>query len=565
MTFVALAADYDGTLAHHERVDAETLKALAWLKARGKFLILVTGRELPELQSLFPELSMFDAVVAENGALLFVPGAGPPRRLAESPPPQLLAKLMARGVAPLSVGASIIATWEPNETIILEIVKELGLEWQIVFNKGAVMCLPPGVNKASGLAAALVHLKLSPLNVLAVGDAQNDHAFLSACGGSAAVANAIEAIKTAAHIRLQADHGAGVRELIDLWLGESGRLAVNPPPAQISAADSETDADGFLDPNKEAILIAGQSGAGKSSLATALIERAQKTSSQIVVLDPEGDYQNLQNITHLGESARAPASAEVLENLADPSANLVVNLLATPLADRPGFFAEIAGGVTSLRARLGRPHWTIIDEAHHFLPKESDIGAVITPQDASGFIFLTAEPESLAPAILDAITTLIAIGPAAPHALALFARRLGLSPPILAPPSDDQMVIWRHREGGPHILPQARARQRHDRHIRKYAEGELSSDKSFYFTGSEQKLNLRAKNLMTFLELAAGVDEETFNHHLKKNDYSRWIENAIGDCELAAEIAAIERSESERARAFDQVRAAIERRYTAPS
>ena len=81
-------------------------------------------------------------------------------------------------MSPLSVGRSIVATWEPNEGLVLQAIKELGLELEIIFNKGAVMILPSGVNKATGLVAALDELELSPHNVIGVGDAQNDHAFL---------------------------------------------------------------------------------------------------------------------------------------------------------------------------------------------------------------------------------------------------------------------------------------------------------------------------------------------------------------------------------------------------
>ncbi len=57
------------------------------------------------------------------------------------------------------------------------------------------MVLPAGVNKASGLAAALARLQLSPLNVVGIGDAENDHAFLRACGCAVAVANALLMVK----------------------------------------------------------------------------------------------------------------------------------------------------------------------------------------------------------------------------------------------------------------------------------------------------------------------------------------------------------------------------------
>src|SRR5262249_56751111 len=81
----------------------------------------------------------------------------------------------------------------------------------------------------------------------------------------------------------------------------------------------------------------------------------------------------------------------------------------------------------------------------------------------------------------------------------------------------------------------------HRRHVRKYAEGELPPDRSFYFRGPRAALNLRAVNLRRFCELAEGVDEATWTHHLERGDDSACILNQIKDGELADEIAAIER------------------------
>ncbi|MEH2119451.1 hypothetical protein [Nostoc sp.] len=63
--------------------------------------------------------------------------------------------LRDRQVKPLSVGRVIVATWHPQETIVLETIRQMGLELQVILNKGAVMVLPSGINKATGLAAAL--------------------------------------------------------------------------------------------------------------------------------------------------------------------------------------------------------------------------------------------------------------------------------------------------------------------------------------------------------------------------------------------------------------------------
>jgi HAD superfamily hydrolase (TIGR01484 family) len=64
MQYQALASDYDGTLAHDSHVSEETLAAVKRLKDSGRKFILVTGRELPELQSVFPHYAMCDAIVA---------------------------------------------------------------------------------------------------------------------------------------------------------------------------------------------------------------------------------------------------------------------------------------------------------------------------------------------------------------------------------------------------------------------------------------------------------------------------------------------------------------------
>src|SRR5688572_10391592 len=100
----------------------------------------------------------------------------------------------------------------------------MGLDLQIIFNKGAVMILPTGVNKASGLEAALQQLGITPTEVVAVGDAENDHAFLEVCGFSAAVSNAIPAILERADYITQHSRGEGVAELIDHLLSPQTAL-----------------------------------------------------------------------------------------------------------------------------------------------------------------------------------------------------------------------------------------------------------------------------------------------------------------------------------------------------
>jgi hydroxymethylpyrimidine pyrophosphatase-like HAD family hydrolase len=212
--FRVFATDYDGTLATHGSVEPATIAALHRLRESGRKLLLVTGRELPDLKKVFPEFAVFDHIVAENGALLHRPDSGQETLLCEPPSESLIDRLRTLQV-PISVGRAVIATTEPHHQAALQAVHELGLELQLTFNKGSVMVLPSGVNKATGLAHALREIGDTSAATVAVGDAENDHAFLAACGCGVAVANALPSLKSRAHLVTRGTHGDGVIEVID--------------------------------------------------------------------------------------------------------------------------------------------------------------------------------------------------------------------------------------------------------------------------------------------------------------------------------------------------------------
>jgi hypothetical protein len=219
MRYQALATDYDGTIAHDGVVDGPTLAAMERLRAAGRKLILVTGREFDDLLNIFPELTRFDRVVAENGAIVYDPATKNIRVLTEPPPPRFLGALTERGV-PFSVGRTIVATVVPHEHAMLAAIRDLGLEYHLSFNKGSVMALPSGVTKATGLVPAVGDLGIPLERVVGVGDAENDHAFLSMCGCAVAVGNALPAVKDRADLVTAGARGFGVTELIDRMLAE---------------------------------------------------------------------------------------------------------------------------------------------------------------------------------------------------------------------------------------------------------------------------------------------------------------------------------------------------------
>lgn len=570
MRYLALACDYDGTIAHNGRVNETTLAALNRVRDSGRKLILVSGRELEDLQRVFDRLDLFDRAVLENGALLYLPATREEQVLTERPPDEFVRELVRRGVGPISVGRVIVATWTPHENTALETIRDLGLELQVIFNKGAVMVLPSGVNKATGLQAALAELGLSPHNAVGIGDAENDHAFLSLCECAVAVANALPMLRERADWVTTQDHGAGVAELIDRLL-EADLVELEPRLSRY-LVPLGTRADGaemLLPPYGVNVLLAGSSQGGKTTLATGLIERLMERQYQLCIVDPEGDYAELEGAVAFGNADRPPTVSEVLEVLNQPEQNVVINLLGLALADRPAFLAELLPRLQEMRSRTGRPHWIVLDETHHMIGAAREAAPVTLPQRLSGVLMITVTPEHVSTTALSIVDTVIAIGEAPEQTIRVFGELIGEKMPPLEPVKLEKgdALVWSRREPGAPVwirsLPPTGLRRRHSR---KYAAGEIAPERSFYFRGPENKLNLRAQNLTVFLQLAEGVDDETWLYHLRQGEYSRWFREVIKDDGLADEAARIEaKSDIAAAESRAAIKAMIERRYTAPA
>lgn len=214
MTFQAIACDYDSTLAHEGRVAPETLKALRRARAAAKKLILITGRTLNDLRTVFSELSLFDVIVVENGAVLLDPAAGLEKPLCAAPAAEFVTNLSQRNV-PFSLGRCVLATVKPHEVVVQEVIDRLNLNLAITLNRESVMVLPRAIDKASGLMAALNRLHIKASAVVGIGDAENDFSFLRLCGFSVAVANAIDSLKDEVDYVTMGNDGAGASEIIE--------------------------------------------------------------------------------------------------------------------------------------------------------------------------------------------------------------------------------------------------------------------------------------------------------------------------------------------------------------
>jgi hypothetical protein len=566
MRYHALATDYDGTLARNGQVAPHVLQALNRLKASGRKLILVTGRELGELKVVFPALALFDRVVAENGALLYRPATREEKPLAPPPPPTFIEALRKKGVSPLSVGKVIVATWEPHQHAVLETIRELGLEWQVIFNKGAVMVLPSGINKAHGLASALEELGLSPHNVVAIGDAENDNTLLQVAECAVAVANALPHLKEVADWVTKADYGEGVVELIEQLLSDDlSRLIGQPLRHQLTFGQQADGSAVNIAPYGMNLLLAGPSGCGKSTFTTAFLEGLLKAQYQFCLLDPEGDYQDLEGTLPLGDAHSPPLIEEVMKVLEKPGQSGVVCTLAIPFAERASFWQQLLAALRELRSRTGRPHWLVLDEAHHLMPAGDQSSLLNQAARLEGLMLITTQPDLIQAAALGLMDLAIGVGQKPGLTLGNFARAIAQPMPLVPAASlgPGEGIVWfRHSVLPAFWMRSEPPRSERRRHQRKYSAGVIPWEKSFFFRGPEGKLSLCAQNLMMFNQMAAGVDDDTWLYHLQRHDYSQWMRAIIKDEELALETERVEKVPATAAKSRTSIRELIEVRYT---
>lgn len=574
MIIHALAVDYDGTIAEHGRVAPQTAAALRRVRDSGRRLLLVTGRLLPDLRRVCPVLDeLFDAVVAENGAVLYTPASREVRTLGDAPEPSLVEALRRRGV-PFDLGASLVATREPYAESCLAAIREAGVERSLVFNKGALMLLPGGVTKGTGVEAALAAMELSPHNLLGIGDAENDHAFLGMCECAVAVADAVPALRERADYVTRGGAGAGVVEFIEEHLLEdAARLVPGLRRHHVELGRTDGGEPVTIPAHATGLLVVGPSATGKSTLTGVIVERLVRAGRTFCLLDPEGDHETLAElegvVTLGGKGRQTLPEAEALQQfLRGPTSRLVLNLSALPMADKVRYATHALAAVAAVRGASGLPHWLLVDEAHHVAPAEGSSAAALLDASGESLVLITLSAEHLARDARRAVTAVASTDHAAFRSALDTLRADGR--PVRPWAGDDarplergEALLARLGDGAaaPARFRVARREVHHRRHVRKYAEGELPPDRSFFFRGPAGALNLRAANLKRFCELAEGVDEATWMWHLRRGDYSAWVRRDIKDAELADEIAAAERDGAAPPVSRRQVLGAVRRRY----
>jgi phosphoglycolate phosphatase-like HAD superfamily hydrolase len=519
----AVALDLDGTLAENDRLSDAAMAGVDDARDDGLTTILVTGRMLDELEQTFPGLAgRFDAVVAENGALLAV--GGDVHDLAPAVEAALAAALAERGV-PFRRGRVLVACDAVHAATVVEAVGRLGLDCQVVRNRGALMVLPAGVSKGTGLLAALAEFDVSPHNTLAVGDAENDLALLEAAEVGVAVANAVASLRRHADLVLDEANGAGIAALLSGPL-RSGEQTLRPARRRLTVGRF-TDGTPATVPGAQAnVLVCGGSGVGKSYCAGLLIEGWVTAGYAVLVVDMEGDHVALDRLHNAIVLDEQPTARELLSILRQRSLSVVLDVSALRSQQRLDYLGTLPPVIDAERAAWGLPHWIVVDEAHTTLGEGGIATEVFRPTDL-GYCLVTYRPEQLCAEAVAAIDVTITVtGPAAPATNG-----------APAPPN----ATLRELGSPTRAFTMSARRTPHVRHRHKYAVTPLPRHRWFVFRDSEGAVAGTASDLTEFGRALGDVDATVMAYHLERGDFSRWITGTIQDRQLGAVAGAIER------------------------
>jgi hydroxymethylpyrimidine pyrophosphatase-like HAD family hydrolase len=508
------AIDYDGTLAESEAASPAVLEAVAEVRGSGRRVVLVTGRIMDELRAVFPDVQAhFDAIVAENGCIL-VSSSGRSSALADPIDPSLGRALEANGV-PYRTGEVLLATKAAYAPALLDAIEGIGLELQLIRNRSELMVLPSGTNKGTGLIAALAEVGVDRHNVVAIGDAENDHSLFAASEIGVAVGNAIDSLKDHADVVLSQENGHGVASFL--------RQVVNGDLALVEPARWQVELGKFADGGAVRIPAAavgigiyGESGGGKSYLAGLLAEGLLRLEYRTCVIDPEGDHTGLAElpgVVVVGGSNPLPAVDDVISILLRAGASVVLDMSLHDDMARASYARQLVKACQASREQTGLPHCLIVDEAHSVFGPAGTLGPLAV--SAAGLCLVTYRPDLLSHFAHERLDYRITVR------------------------SVDDALIEARQAGGRRFRPAPR-RCRHGRHAEKYMTAILPAHRRFHFLAGHVPTGRSAGSLREFRDEVAFAPDAVLLHHARQRDFSRWLRDLCRDCELAKSVARIE-------------------------
>jgi hydroxymethylpyrimidine pyrophosphatase-like HAD family hydrolase len=544
----AIACDFDGTGATNGHPAPELYAALAAARGQGIVTLLVTGRVLEDVQRACEELSPFDAVVAENGAVIYLCGMGRTIQIGEPPPEHFLGELRAQGV-PFHTGAVIIGTWEQHANKRLELVRRFGIDGQLVFNRAALMLLPSGINKAVGIRRAMDELGRSERNLIVFGDAENDIPMFTNSEMGVAAWGSIQAVLALADDFVSQPGGAGVSLYIRKIL-ESGAIVATPKRRAVLLGTTSDGSEVRLPNSGANVLISGDPRSGKSWIAGLLSEQLIEEGYKICIVDPEGDYAQMgqrPRVVTFGHDLPLPSPAAAARLLSSEPLSMVLTLSALGPDEQLSYVDELLAAIQQGRDRTGLPHWLVIDEAHYFFQAQSPSLKYLSGSTGS-LCLVTYRPSLLANEVYSAIGAHIVMSTKVEEERYFLTKILQAHNHLNLPAHDALDALELPRAGllltnAPEswrVFAPAERITRHAHHARKYADTRLAEDKAFRFIKTNEPLV--AYNMIEFHQAIRSAPLVSLRHHLSAGDFSRWVGEIIGDQQLARGLRKLERS-----------------------
>lgn len=548
MKLAAIALDYDGTIAVNDVMDPSVRAAISETRDAGIAVILATGRRLEDLRRVAGDLSCFDVVVAENGAVVDFPLRGRHVVLGHTPHTGFVAELRCRGVR-CEAGEALVEADANASPIIIEVIHALELPLVLTFNRGRVMALPQAIGKSTGLKNALTTLRLSIHNTIAIGDAENDHDLLDACEvgvavewGSAALCAVADEIIRGSGPRAVAEYMRQLARTKELTSAQMGRR-------RILLGHRHDGTPVNLAVRGRPVLIAGEPGTGKSWIAGLMCEQLILQGYCLCVIDPEGDYASLEalpSVVVLGGDDPPPNARDLTRALRHADVSIVVDLSKVRHREKVHYVENVVDLLLRLRRQTGLPHRIVVDEAHYLMARKPSWAR--DPEELRGQTLITYRISSLTRELSMPTDAVVIVtresDPPEIDTLRGLCRATGLTLSCSALKDllvNEAAILPGAEESGGCVMRFEIAQRltAHVRHRTKYLDMPVNEWQSFVFTDAGRPV-ARAHTLKEFVGLIMTLPESVVKDHLTRHDFSRWIDSVFRDGILAARIRGLE-------------------------
>lgn len=553
MKCLAVALDFDGTIATNDQLNPTVREAIAGLRSANVVVLIVTGRILSELERVAGNLHFVDAVVAENGAVIHFPDSGYTKVLGDAPPDSLIQAARLEGVS-IRVGSSVVETDAHEASRLLAILQRLELPLTLSFNRGRLMVLPQSVSKATGLKEIFKGLRLSLHNAIAIGDGENDHELLHSCEFGIAVSWGSATLKAISDYVINGTGpeavGAYLKEMaIHRQIPESSKPRRNLLLGYTSSGDPFS-----LTIRGQRTLIAGDTKSGKSWAAGLICEQLILLGYALLIIDPEGDYISLEalpGVVVYGGADPLPKPRDLLRALRHADISVVVDLSHTPMDERCEYIHNLLISLKTLREVTGLPHYIVLDEAHYFFPRGMQ-PSVIEDLHLDSSLLITYRVSLLHPTLLRNIDAVILTRESEPKECQALEQvcetcnasileeqwpnmvgMLALGEAAVLPVNSEAEGRITKLRLVPRLTP-------HVRHVAKYVDIPVPVSDQFVFWRNGSPSGRTARTLGQLVEIVEEEPLEYVKHHLSKHDFSKWIAGVFGDYPLAQSIGLIE-------------------------